>query len=122
MKEYAGKEIFNGIAIGKLKFYAKEQKQIIRKKIEDSHQEYARYEAAKAEAASQLEVLHEKALKQGETEWIDSCTMMQKYGFKMHLIDGLDQNIKITTPEDFYIMRAILQAKEDAQIYGLESE
>lgn len=64
MKEYAGKEIFNGIAIGKLKFYAKEQKQIIRKKIEDSHQEYARYEAAKAEAASQLEVLHEKALKQ----------------------------------------------------------
>lgn len=66
--------------------------------------------------------VHEKALKQGETEWIDSCTMMQKYGFKMHLIDGLDQNIKITTPEDFYIMRAILQAKEDAQIYGLESE
>lgn len=64
MKEYAGKEIFNGIAIGKLKFYAKEQKQIIRKKIEDSHQEYARYEAAKAEAASQLEVLHQKALKQ----------------------------------------------------------
>ena len=26
-------------------------------------------------------------------------------------------NIKITTPEDFYVMRAMLDAKENAQIY-----
>jgi phosphotransferase system enzyme I (PtsI) len=64
MKEYMGTKIFNGIAIGKLKFYAKEQKQIVRKKVENSEQEYMRYEAAKAEAASQLDVLYEKALKQ----------------------------------------------------------
>lgn len=63
---------------------------------------------------------HEKALGNGEKEWIDSCTMMQKYGFKMHLIDGPSQNIKITTPEDFYTMRAILEAKENEQLYGLE--
>lgn len=63
---------------------------------------------------------HEKALAKGETEWIDSCTMMQEYGFKMHLIDGPSQNIKITTPEDFYTMRAILEAQENEQIYGLE--
>lgn len=64
---------------------------------------------------------HEKALAKGETEWIDSCTMMQRYGFKMHLIDGPIQNIKITTPEDFYTMRAILEAKENEQIYGLDN-
>lgn len=63
-------------------------------------------------------LIHEKALTKGETDWIDSCTMMQKYGFKMHLIDGPIQNIKITTPEDFYTMRAILETKENEQIYG----
>ena len=30
-------------------------------------------------------------------------------------------NIKITTPDDFYTMRALLDAREEAQIYGLES-
>lgn len=63
---------------------------------------------------------HEKALEKGEHNWIDSCTMMQECGFKMHLIDGPSQNIKITTPEDFYTMRAILEAKENEQIYGFE--
>ena len=65
--------------------------------------------------------IHEKALENGEYNWIDSCTMMQEYGYKMHLIDGPSQNIKITTPEDFYTMRAILEAKENEQIYGFES-
>lgn len=64
---------------------------------------------------------HEKALENGEKNWIDSCTMMQEYGFKMHLIDGPSQNIKITTPEDFYTMRAILEAQENEQIYGFEN-
>ena len=47
--------------------------------------------------------------------------MMEEYGFKMHLIDGPSQNIKITTPEDFYTMRAILEAQENEQIYGFEN-
>ena len=63
---------------------------------------------------------HNKALSENKTDFIDSCTMMQHYGKKLFLIDGPNENIKITTPEDFYIMRAILEAKENAQIYGLE--
>lgn len=63
---------------------------------------------------------HEKALAANRTDFIDSCTMMQHYGYKLHMTDGPYENIKITTPDDFYTMRAILQAKEDAQIYGLE--
>lgn len=59
---------------------------------------------------------HERALKEGITNFIDSCTMMQHYGFKLHMTDGPYENIKITTPDDFYTMRAILQAKEDAQL------
>lgn len=63
---------------------------------------------------------HEKALAEGETNCIDSCTMMQKNNFNLFLVDGPGENIKITTPEDFYTMRAMLEAKENAQIYGFE--
>lgn len=63
---------------------------------------------------------HEEAVSQGITNYIDSCTMMQEKGYNLHLVDGPGENIKITTPEDFYIMRAILEAKENAQIYGFE--
>lgn len=63
---------------------------------------------------------HNKALAEGMTDCIDSCTMMQKYDHDLFLVDGPGENIKITTPEDFYTMRAILEAKENAQIYGFE--
>ena len=63
---------------------------------------------------------HEKMLAKGIINCIDSCTMMQESGYNLHLVDGPGENIKITTPEDFYTMRAILEAKENAQIYGFD--
>ena len=69
---------------------------------------------------SDILTTHRKALKDGIDDFIDSCTMMQHYGYKLHMTDGPYENIKITTPDDFYTMRAILQAKEDSQIYGIE--
>ncbi len=63
---------------------------------------------------------HEKALADGETNAIDSCTLMKQYGHELYMIDGPYENIKITTPDDFYTMRALLEAKENFQIYGLE--
>lgn len=64
--------------------------------------------------------VHKKAMADGRTDFIDSCTMMRHYDKKLYLIDGSDENIKITTPEDFYIMRAILDAKENSQIYDFD--
>ena len=64
--------------------------------------------------------MHRMALEEGITDYIDSCTMMQHYGKRMYLVDGPRDNIKVTTPEDFYIMRALLDAKENSQIYGIE--
>lgn len=61
---------------------------------------------------------HEKALSENQNNFIDSCTLMQHYGYVLHMTDGPYENIKITTPDDFYTMRAILEAKENAQIYG----
>ncbi len=63
---------------------------------------------------------HNKALSEGIEDFIDSCSLMKYYGYKLHMTDGPYENIKITTPDDFYTMRAILEAKENAQIYGLE--
>lgn len=63
---------------------------------------------------------HERAIKEGKFDFIDSCSMMNFYGKKLHLIDGPLENIKITTPDDFYTSRALLDAKENAQIYGLD--
>lgn len=63
---------------------------------------------------------HEQAIKENKKDFIDSCSMMTYYGKKLHLVDGPQENIKITTPDDFYTMRALLDAKENAQIYGLE--
>lgn len=64
--------------------------------------------------------IHERALRDGIDNFIDSCTMMQHYGKKLCMVDGPYENIKITTPDDFYTMRAILEAKENAQIYGID--
>lgn len=61
---------------------------------------------------------HKNFLNRGITDCIDSCTMMQDLGKKLFLVDGPDENIKITTAGDYYSMRAMLEAKENGQIYG----
>ena len=63
---------------------------------------------------------HRKSMEENLPGFIDSCSLMQHYGKKLYLIEGPQENIKITTPDDFYTMRALLDAKEEAQIYGLE--
>ncbi len=48
--------------------------------------------------------------------FIDSATLMTNYGHKLHFIDGPVNNIKITTPIDYFIFKAILDEKESEQI------
>lgn len=61
--------------------------------------------------------VHYMAQTENITDAIDSCTLMKMYGYFLYWIDGPEENIKITTPEDFYTMRALLDAQENAQIY-----
>ena len=61
---------------------------------------------------------HEQARKEDKHDFIDSCTMMSHYGHKMHTIIGPMENIKITTPTDFFIFRAMVQVHENQQIFG----
>lgn len=63
-----------------------------------------------------LLMVEEQALEDGYTEMIDSCTLMRAYGRKMHIVDCSYENIKITTPNDFYTFRALYDAKENQQL------
>lgn len=60
-----------------------------------------------------------KAIAEGNTSVYDSCCLMNNYGFKLHMIDGPAENIKVTTPDDIYTMRAVLEKKENMQLYGV---
>lgn len=55
---------------------------------------------------------HESARKENRNDFIDSCTLMQHYGYKLHLVDGLPENIKVTTPQDIFTMRSVFEARE----------
>ncbi len=61
---------------------------------------------------------HEKAREEGRHDFIDSCTMMSHYGHHINTIIGPMENIKITTPSDFFIFRAMVEVHENQQIFG----
>lgn len=63
---------------------------------------------------------HTKAIEEGIHNKIDSATMMSDYGYSLYTVEGGSENIKITTPTDFYIFRALIDAKENSQIFGIE--
>lgn len=60
--------------------------------------------------------IQEKAISEGNTNMIDSCTLMRHYGKKIYTVIGSNENIKITTPEDFYTFRAIYDERENRQL------
>lgn len=55
--------------------------------------------------------VHEKAIADGNTNMIDSCTLMKKYGHTLHITMGKSENIKITTPDDYHIFKSILDSR-----------
>ena len=61
---------------------------------------------------------HQKAQDSGRHDFIDSCSMMSYYGHHINTIIGPMENIKITTPTDFFIFRAMVEVHENQQIFG----
>lgn len=52
-------------------------------------------------------------------KFIDSASMMKHYGYKLYTVVGKPENIKITTPSDYYIFKAMVDARESSQIFGI---
>lgn len=55
---------------------------------------------------------HRKALKLGITNSIASCTLMVELGESVHFSIGAETNIKLTTPDDLKIFKALLALRE----------
>ena len=59
----------------------------------------------------QLSDLHERALAEGITNSVASCTLMIEMGNQVYFSAGSEKNIKLTTVEDIDIFKALLLAK-----------
>ncbi|MCM1320693.1 MAG: 2-C-methyl-D-erythritol 4-phosphate cytidylyltransferase [Bacteroides sp.] len=62
---------------------------------------------------------HKKARADGKLNMIDSASLMQFYGHELFTVEGGFDNIKITTPADFYMFKALYEVHEQQQIFGL---
>jgi len=51
---------------------------------------------------------HEEAARRGITESVASCTLMAELGEKVYFSLGAETNIKLTTPDDIRIFKALL--------------
>ena len=49
---------------------------------------------------------------------VDACTIYRALGKQPHIVIGNRGNIKVTTPEDVYMFRALIQYKENEQAFG----
>ena len=63
--------------------------------------------------------VHKKAVADGFDDFIDSACLMNHYGYKLHTVTGPADNIKITTPADFFVFRAFLEARKNSEIFGV---
>lgn len=61
---------------------------------------------------------HEKARAEGKIDFIDSASIMRWSGFELSVVQGPVENIKITTPMDFFTFRALVEAKENSKLFG----
>lgn len=50
---------------------------------------------------------------------VDSAHLCSLYGIRMHMLMSTKDNLKITEPADYYIYRALYEALEAQQLYGL---
>jgi 2-C-methyl-D-erythritol 4-phosphate cytidylyltransferase len=62
--------------------------------------------------------MHERARAEGRHDFIDSCSMMHYYGYKLGKVIGPMENIKITTPTDYFVFKAMVEVHENQQIFG----
>ena len=63
--------------------------------------------------------VHDRAKAEGTHNFIDSASMMMHYGYTLYPVLGETENIKITTPSDYYMFTGIIKNRE---LGGLQDE
>lgn len=54
--------------------------------------------------------VHKDAYSKHNYQYIDSATLMSAYGYELYTTECSSENIKITTPNDFYTFKALYKA------------
>ena len=67
---------------------------------------------------SEVLAVHRQARQEGKHNFVDTCSMMQHYGHSFHTVTGTMENIKITTPADYFMFRAIIESREEGAVFG----
>ncbi|HJJ28595.1 MAG TPA: IspD/TarI family cytidylyltransferase [Methanocorpusculum sp.] len=62
---------------------------------------------------------HAKGESMPYTITIDTCSLMTELGKTLHMVPCETTNIKITTPEDYYIFKALVDLRESNDIFGM---
>lgn len=65
---------------------------------------------------SDIIAIHKRSLEDGTDYIIDSAMLMKHYGTILHTVEGPVENIKITTPMDYILFKAMYEAKKDGTI------
>jgi 2-C-methyl-D-erythritol 4-phosphate cytidylyltransferase len=50
---------------------------------------------------------------------LDAAMVYASFGERVHLVKEQGSNLKITTPEDYYVLKAILEMEENKYVFGL---
>lgn len=55
--------------------------------------------------------------KKDKLSFIDSISLMAHYGYEIFTVDGPIENIKITSPRDFFVLKGYMDMKELSQLW-----
>lgn len=66
---------------------------------------------------NQLLAAHRQAISDGLNDFVDSISLMSYYGYEINVVDGPEQNIKITSPRDFLTFKGFVDLEEYKQIW-----
>lgn len=61
-----------------------------------------------------------RAMPEGYGNLVDSCSVFRKVYGQVHLVQGNYGNIKITTPEDVYVLKGLLQYLDATSAFGID--
>ena len=74
---------------------------------------------ARAPQGSRLEDLYQAHLRAQEEglEFVDSISMLSHYGHPIYTVDGPSENIKVTTPMDYYAFKGYMDARDQRMLW-----
>ena len=58
-----------------------------------------------------------RAQADGKGDFIDSVSLMSHYGHKVFTVEGPVENIKVTTPTDYYAFKAFMEARDQSALW-----